>query len=132
MINRSKTLAASLLAATFVLGVAVGAGAVTAWGSDDRPEPPDRRERPSYSEILAQELTLTAVQRESVEVILGRREAAMHQLWQDFGPRFDTLRMQIRDEIRGVLDSTQTEKYEELILRSERRRGEGDRGSYGK
>lgn len=132
MINRSKTLAASLLGATFLLGVAVGGGSVAAWGDDDRPEPPERRERPSYSDILTQELSLTPAQRESVEVILDRRETAMHQLWQDFGPRFDTLRMQIRDEIRGVLDSNQTGKYEELILRSERRRGEGDRGSYGK
>jgi hypothetical protein len=132
MINRSKTLAAGLLGATFLLGVAVGGVGLAAWGDNDDREPPERRERPSYSEILGRELSLTPTQRDSLEVILGRREEAMRQLWQDFGPRFDSLRVEIRNEIRGMLDSSQANKYEELILRGERRRGEGDRGSHGR
>ena len=132
MINRSKTLAASLLGATFLLGVAVGGVGFAAWGDEEDRAPPERGERPSYSQILARELSLTATQQDSVQVILNRREEIMHQLWQDISPRFDTLRTQIRDEIRAMLDSSQTVKYEELIRRSERRRGEGERGSHGR
>jgi hypothetical protein len=132
MINRSKTLAASLLGATFLLGVAAGGFGFAALANDDA-ERPVRRDRPSYSEILTRELALTPAQQESVRVILDRREEAMHRLWKDISPRFDTLRAQIRNEIRAQLDSSQTGTYEEMIRRSEeRRREDGERGSHGR
>ena len=131
MTNRSKTLAVSLLLATFVLGVAIGAVGSAAWG--DRAErqrrPPPQRERPSYAEILQQELGLTAEQRDSVEAILGRREQVMEQLWREIGPRFDSLRAQIRVDIGRILDAEQNAKYQDMITRSEQRRGERDRGT---
>ena len=131
MTNRSKTLAVSLLLATFVLGVAIGAVGTAAWG--DRAErqrrPPPSRERPSYAEILQQELTLTPEQRDSVEAILARREQVMQQLWQEIGPKFDSLRAQIRVDIGQVLDSAQSVQYQDMINRSEQRRGERDRGT---
>jgi len=131
MTNRSKTLAVSLLLATFVLGVAIGAVGTAAW--DGRAErqrrPPPSGQRPSYAEMLQQELTLTPEQRDSVEAILARREQVMQQLWQEIGPKFDSLRAQIRVDIGQVLDSAQSVKYQDMINRSEQRRGERDRGN---
>lgn len=131
MTNRSKTLAVSLLLATFVLGVAIGAVGSAAWGdrAGRQRRPPPSGERPSYAEILQQELALTPEQRDSVEAILDRREQAMQQLWQEIGPRFDSLRAQIRVEIGRMLDSAQSVTYQDMINRTERRRGEGDRGN---
>jgi len=131
MINRSKTLAVSLLLATFVLGVAVGAFGLSAWESrsEEGQRPPPQRVRPSYAEILQQELALTPVQRDSVDAILARREQTMQALWQEIGPQFDSLRAQIRSDIAQVLDAEQNAKYQDMINRSEQRRGERDRGT---
>ncbi len=132
MLNRSKSLAASLLVATFVMGVAVGGVALAAWGDrgEDRGRPP--RERSSYADILERELSLTAAQRESVDVILARQQQTMTDLWAEIGPRFDSLRVQIRDEISQLLSEDQQTTYQEMITRSERRRGGRDRGNHGR
>jgi hypothetical protein len=133
MLNRSKALAASLLAATFLLGIALGGVAMAAWGDDDDDGRRTRRSREhvSYAERLAERLDLTATQQESVAVILERRQEAMHQLWQGVHPQFDSLRLQVRDEILAVLDVEQQAAYEDLIARSdsvrEHRRLHGER-----
>jgi hypothetical protein len=125
MPNRSKMLATSLLAATFVLGIAVGGVAMAAWGDDDDNGRRSRsRERVSYAERLAERLDLSTPQQESVAVILERRQEGMQQLWQDVHPQFDSLRLQIRSEIMAVLDEGQQAAYEELIARSDSIRGD--------
>jgi Spy/CpxP family protein refolding chaperone len=132
MLNRSKSLAASLLIATFLLGVVVGGVALAAWG--DRGDATERRprERQSYSDILERELSLTTAQRESVDVILTRRQQAMTDMWAEIGPRFDSLRAQIRVEIAQVLDEEQQTTYQDMITRSERYRGGRERGNHGR
>lgn len=127
MFNRSTLLAASLLTATFILGVAVGGGTVAAWG--DKPDRSDRppRERVSFSERLQQDLDLTAVQRESVDVILDRRQEVMRQMWHEISPRFDSLRGQINQEILAVLDSGQQKTFQGLIARGDSARRHRDR-----
>ncbi|MBE0594639.1 MAG: hypothetical protein IH616_19805, partial [Gemmatimonadales bacterium] len=116
--------------ATFVLGVAVGGVGLTLWGDRaERQRRPPQRERPSYAEMLQQELALTAVQRDSVEAILARREQAMQALWQGIGPQFDSLRTQIRVDIGRILDADQNTKYQDMVNRSEQRRSERDRGT---
>ncbi|MGD2134720.1 MAG: hypothetical protein PVF27_01115 [Gemmatimonadales bacterium] len=136
MFSRSKAQAVSLLVATFLVGAALGGLALAAWSDDDDHRRDDRgRERMSYSERLARELDLSPAQRESVEVFLDRQQDAMRDLWQEVGPRFDTLRMQIRTEIMTVLDSAQRARFQDLIARGERRDAErrnGSRGSHEK
>ena len=127
MLNRSKTLAASLLVATFLLGIAVGGVAMAAWGDDDDGRRSRSRVRPSYAERLGERLDLTAAQQESVRVILERRQEAMHRLWQEVHPQFDSLRLQVRSEIMALLDEEQQATYEDLIARSDSVRGEHNR-----
>ena len=133
MLNQSKLLAASLIAATFVAGGAVGTVVSTAWG-DGRDSTSERRERrPSYSERLQKDLDLTDVQRDSVEIILQQRQEAMRAMWQDMRPRFDTLRSQIREEIAALLEGDQLVAFEAMIARSDSSRAaHADRGRNGR
>jgi hypothetical protein len=114
MFNKSKALAIGLLVATFVLGAAVG-GAAWAALEDDRGPPSRRgRERVSFAERLERDLGLTTAQRESVDVILGRREDAMRDMWSEMQPRYDSLRAQIRGEIDAVLNEEQREELRRI------------------
>jgi hypothetical protein len=128
MFSKSKALAWSLLAATFLAGVALGGVGMAAWAGDDDDRPRHPRERVSYADRLQQELTLTAAQRESVQVILERREERMRQLWEEVHPQFDTLRTQIREEITAVLDDEQRERFAEMIAHSDSARRHRSRG----
>ena len=127
MFNRSIALAVTLLIATFVLGVAVGGGAVAAWGDKPERQPRPTRERVSYSERLQQDLDLRAAQRESVEVIMERRQDAMRQMWRGISPQFDSLRQEINQEIMAVLDSGQQATFQDLIARADSARRHRDR-----
>ena len=132
MFSRSKLLAVLLLVATLLAGGALGALGWATFGSA-RPEPGRRppRERLSYSERLERELQLSPAQRESVDVILERQQEAMRVLWGEVGPRFDSLRTQIRSEIMTQLDSTQQARFHELITRGANRDQERRNGTRG-
>ncbi len=126
MLNRSKLAAASLVLVTFVAGGVVGSAISDAWGNDEPPRSErgrgregDREPRPSYSERLGDALALTAAQRESVSVILKRRQEGLGQIWSETRPRFDSLRFEIREDISGQLDSAQQATYEEMIAKSD-------------
>ncbi len=126
MLNRSKIAAASLVLVTFVAGGVVGSVISDAWGNDERPSSErsrgrdgDRERRPSYSERLGDALDLTTAQRESVSVILKRRQEGLGQIWTETQPRFDSLRLEIREDISKQLDSVQQATYQEMISRSD-------------
>ncbi len=144
MLNRSKLAAASLVLVTFVAGGVVGSVISEAWGNDDPPgsertrgRDGDRERRPSYSERLGDALGLTVAQRESVSVILRRRQEGLGQIWTETQPRFDSLRLEIREDISGQLDSLQQATFKEMIAKSDSTRAahdareNDDRGSDG-
>lgn len=128
MFNRSKALAAALLVATFLLGAAVGSVAFAAWGRDTgRRQRPEPRERVSFAERLERDLGLTTAQRESVEVIMQRRDSAMRDVWREMAPQFDSLRSQINNEILTVLDESQREAFQQMMARADSARRPPDR-----
>ncbi|MEE8191230.1 MAG: periplasmic heavy metal sensor [Gemmatimonadales bacterium] len=129
MFNKSKALAWSLLAATFLLGAVVGGVAMETWGDDYDGRRYGSREHVSYTDRLEAELALTSAQRESVQVILDRRGEAMHELWNEYRPLLDTLRDQIRGEIMSLLDEKQQETFSEMIAHSDSVREHGRRRS---
>jgi len=120
MLHRSKLYAAGLLAAVFIAGIAVGAG-VSAAASDRTPESRARRasERLSYADRLERELTLSPVQRESVDHILAAYEDSMSAMWTELRPRMDALRTSIRQNVASLLDSTQQESYRAYMHRTD-------------
>ncbi len=126
MLNRSKIAAASLVLVTFAAGGVVGSVISDAWGNDELPRSErgrgrdgDRERRPSYSERLGDALELTAAQRESVSVILKRRQEGLGQIWTETQPRFDSLRIEIRKDISEQLDLSQQATYQEMIAKSD-------------
>jgi len=126
MFNRSKTLAVALLVATFVLGMTVGGAAWATLKDDTGIQPRRDHERLSYAERLERDLGLTTAQRESVEVILERRQGAMREMWHEMAPRYDSLRQQLKTEIGALLNEEQREELQRLEARadsSRRRRG---------
>jgi hypothetical protein len=126
MLNRSKAYAAALLTVTFLVGAAAGGAAFRTMSRPDRRPPQERRERPSYSDRLQRELGLTAAQRESVQVILERRDGAMDDVWREMEPRFDTLRIRINQEIMSQLTDEQRQRFEELLSRADSARRHHD------
>lgn len=119
---RSTWKAGTLLLAAFVLGGVVG-GAITARASHRPPwegRSGDRAE--GYLRLLDGSLRLRDPQRDSIRAILDRHRGDMDAIWQEVAPRYETMRSQIRSEIRTQLDSVQLKKYAELTARLDEER----------
>jgi len=130
MFDRSKVWAVFLLAAVF------GAGAIAGWGLQAWADTRDpRRSRGGSRSLdamvanLTTELALTPVQQDSVRAVFLRRKAAMDALWERVHPQFDSLRAQMRSEIRSQLTPEQQAKYQEWTAEMDRRRHGGDSSS---
>ena len=123
MLNRSKVLAAGLLAAVFLAGAAVGWGA-TRWREHPRG---GRRSSEEMVQRLDRHLDLRAGQRDSVRAVFVRYRTVMDSIWSAVHPRVDFLRSTMQSEISALLDSTQRERYAQLIARQRHhhRRGDG-------
>ncbi len=127
----SRSGAAVLLIATFVLGGLVG-GAFTSLAEkrshrDNGQEGRKDHRRPSYIDRLTEDLDLTSAQRESVQAVLDRHQPAMDSLWDRFRPQFDSERLSIRKEISTLLTAGQQARYTSLIQRQDSLRREADR-----
>jgi hypothetical protein len=110
-----KFWAMGLLLSAFGVGTAFGGVVSTAWGDDEDGE---RRGRPGgYSEMMARELGLSDSQQDSVAAILETSRPEMCEIWQEYRPRFDTLRSTIRTQIRELLDEEQQVLHQELMAR---------------
>ena len=117
----SRGRAAVLLAAVFLSGVLVGAGVFAlSRGGPGGPHP-----RRDFVEHLSHDLDLTPAQRDSVAAILQRRRTSMDSLWREVGPRFETLRVTVRSEIRSQLTPDQQRKFAEMNKRSDALRAQG-------
>ena len=124
MLSRSKAWALALLAAVFVAGLALG-GAAQAWAG--------RRDGCGRSggtvavvKDLTRELSLTAVQQDSVRAVFDRHRSEMAAVWQRVHPQFDSLRQVMRAEISAQLTPVQQGKYKALLAEHDRRRAAAD------
>jgi hypothetical protein len=106
--------ASGLLALVFALGALVG-GAATMLADRTRHGGDRLGERPSFVQILREELTLTADQEQRVTGILDRHQPAMDSIWGLVRPQFEAERQTVRDEIRALLEPDQLKKYEVLV-----------------
>jgi hypothetical protein len=118
MLNRSKTWAVVLLAATFAAGAAVGAGGRALWvryaaaAAPERPRGIDRM----MSE-LDDELRLTPPQHDSVRAIVQRHWTRMSAAWETIRPRFDSMRAGMDSEVSRHLTADQQAKYRDHVAR---------------
>jgi hypothetical protein len=114
MLNRTKTWAVILLAATLVAGVVVGAGARAMWAgrAATRARGPDR-----MLASLTDELRLTPVEHDSVGAILQRHWARMNAVWDAVQPRFDSIRADMDSQVVRQLTPEQAARYRDHVTR---------------
>ena len=137
----SKARVVTLLVLTFTAGLAIGVGgshllatgpvgvegqerveAESRRGGDDRPG--DRSGQPRFAiERHADELGLTAEQRETIDAILADVRAEMDTIMADMRPRFREIYRSARTDIEAVLTPDQAARYGEIL---DARRGRSD------
>lgn len=136
MNGRSRLWAITLLVGVLIVGGLVGATADRLMfrngphvekererrGDDDR----DRRER--YLDWLSGELALTAEQRAAVAAIVERYRERTSEIWKEVRPRFESVKADLRAEVRGVLSEEQRAQYERLLAEHDRERHSDKRG----
>ena len=104
-----------LLIAVFVAGLVVGVGGVAiAERSGIHVLPHEQRRAGGYLEFLSHRLDLTPAQRDSVRSILERHRPTMDSMRAAVAPPFETLRKQIRSEIRAQLTPGQQQIFSDL------------------
>jgi hypothetical protein len=70
----------------------------------------------SLNERLAQELELTAAQKEQVGAILGRRRARLEEIRGEMQGRMQKEQTDLRAEIRGLLTEKQQKRFDEVMV----------------
>jgi Spy/CpxP family protein refolding chaperone len=104
-----------LLFAVFLAGLVVGVGGVAiAERSGVHVLPREERRSGGYLEFLSHRLDLSPAQRDSVRSILERHRPTMDSMRAAVAPPFETLRKQIRSEIRAQLTPEQQLKFSDL------------------
>jgi Spy/CpxP family protein refolding chaperone len=104
-----------LLIAVFVAGLVVGVGGVAIAERSGVHVLPRTEHRPGgYLEFLSHRLDLTPAQRDSVRSILERHRPTMDSMRAAVAPPFETLRKQIRSEIRAQLTPGQQQIFSDL------------------
>jgi len=127
---KSTLKATLLLVATFTGGVLAGGAAVAlADRGDMRRGHKEHRHHDSndHIEFLTRELKLTPAQQDSVQAILGRYRPKMDSIWQQLGPRFETIKDSISNDIRRQLTPDQQTRYTRMIERFEQERRNDER-----
>jgi hypothetical protein len=81
--------------------------------------------RPGLEERLAQQLELTAVQKDQVKAILERRRTRLDEVRAETQKRMEKEQEELRTEIRGVLTDAQKKKFDEVMANAP---GFGGRG----
>ncbi len=117
--NSKRIALAFLLGATLVGGV-LGFTTARVFGRAEI----SYLDRPSMSELLADDLGLTPDQRVQLDSILDRRYHDMHAAMQPLRPQLDSIRNRARDEIRRMLVPAQRATFER-ILAEEREHDKG-------
>jgi Spy/CpxP family protein refolding chaperone len=119
-----------LLLATFTGGVLAGGAAVAVADRGDAPRARKQHRHTSsdnHIEFMTRRLDLTPAQRDSVQAILGRHKPKMDSIWRELGPRFETIKDSISNEIRRQLTPEQQTKYSEMLERFEKERRNDER-----
>jgi len=123
MMSKSTRTATLLLLLAFALGAVAGAGGLAL---SHRPPGMGRSSGSTgYLARLSKDLDLTPAQRDSVGAILTRFEPRMDSVWQEFRPKFETVRAAIRSDINAQLTPDQQRRYAELLERQDARRRNG-------
>jgi Spy/CpxP family protein refolding chaperone len=113
-----------LLMATFAGGAIAGGAAIAVADRGDgrQGHKPHRHNSEDHLRFMTRQLELTPSQRDSVQAILGRYKPKMDSIWRQVGPRFETIKDSISNDIRRQLTPEQQTKYTNMLERFEQQR----------
>jgi hypothetical protein len=80
---------------------------------------PTIREPEAYFETLRRELSLTPDQSSSIKAILEDTRGEYRKVCSEVRPRYDVLREQARTRMRALLDATQQERFDSIVLKED-------------
>ena len=130
--QRSKSLALMFLLGAVLVGGVLGFTADRMMVQDRLCEHETSREQ--VRARIAQELGLSATQRQALDSILDDRRRQFDQVMAPLRPRLDTARVQMdsirlvsRDQIRQMLTADQRERFEAILKRTDERRAKENR-----
>lgn len=121
---KSKTRAALLLVAIFVLGGIAGGVAQYTYQNHLAPGPPPRTRIQGTHDItgeMAKSLNLDAGQKEKLGVIIRQSAEGYSALSQQFRPQYEKIRSETNDAIRKILRPDQLKHFEETLERMDSR-----------
>lgn len=113
-----KLWAAALLGVVFTTGAVAGSMATSAWSERDRDEWRERNRR-SFSEMLNEELSLGDAQTAGVARIIEDFRPRLCEIWSEMRPRYQSMRTEVNDQIRELLNPEQQEAFEVILNRSD-------------
>lgn len=126
-----KRSAAFLLVAMALLGLIVGVGGTLVAAHEGVGRLHYHAERPprgpnEYLDRITRDLELTAAQRDSISGILERQRGDIDAIWREVRPRFDSLRTNVRAEMRVLLNPDQQARFDEISRQNDQRRNRGN------
>ena len=127
---KSTWKATLLLLATFTGGALAGGAVIALADRGDMPRlkrSHHHNDSDDHIEFMARRLKLTQVQRDSVQAILEHYKPKMDSIWRQLGPRFETIKDSISNDIRQQLTPEQQIRYTELLERLEHERRDDER-----
>jgi uncharacterized membrane protein len=123
---KSKTRAALLLVAVFLLGGTAGGIAYYLFQNHFAAAQPEKLPIPNSHDIveeMAQQLFLDAGQKEQLRTIIQRSREQYRTLSRQFQPRYDMIRGETNEAIRGILKEDQRKHFDETLQRMDSGRG---------
>jgi Spy/CpxP family protein refolding chaperone len=124
---RSKTSATVILIATFALGCVAGGVAHSLYHnriSSEESRPPTQAGPQGITGVLGNYLELDSAQKEELKDIVARSRERFRALSQQFAPQYDSIRVDMRQQIRNLLRPAQQGKFEEFLRDLDKRRKE--------
>ena len=121
--------AASWLAVVYLLGMAIGAlvgQQIFIYVHASAP-PTAQARHAHFVENLARDVSLTPVQRQSVDRILQNASVQFEAIHRQTDARINSLRMQGRAEVRSVLTLDQRTRFDEWLRRLDENRDRNNR-----
>ncbi len=117
-----------VLIGVFLLGSVTGAslaGVYHLHRGDDRHEGGARRE--AFFEKMRSDLNLTDEQATQIKTILEETRSQFQSLQAEARPRFDSIKQKERARIRGILNSDQQQRFDQITARHDAMREQRDR-----
>jgi len=117
-----------VLVGVFLLGGVTGASLAGVYHLHQRDDSHNRGERrEAFFEKMRSDLNLTNEQATQIKTILDETRSQFQSLQAEARPRFDSIKQKERARIRGILDSQQQQRFDQIIARHDAMREQRDR-----